>query len=151
MIDFIAKNINSNIRVLEGALTQVVSMSRLQRKPITLELAREALKDVISPNEKKTITPEFILNVIADHYEITTDQIRSKMKSRNIAYPRQIAMYLCRELTSLSFDEIGTLIGGRDHSTVHYAYNKVLEDIKKDESVASVIKILRAKIDPQDG
>lgn len=151
VIDFIAKNINSNIRVLEGALTQVVSMSRLQRKPITLELAREALKDVISPNEKKTVTPEFILNVIADHYEITTDQIRSKMKSRNIAYPRQIAMYLCRELTSLSFDEIGTLIGGRDHSTVHYAYNKVLEDIKKDEAVASVIKILRAKIDPQDG
>ena len=84
VLEYIAQNINSNIRVLEGALTQVVSMSRLQRKPITLDLAREALKDVITPSEKKTVTPELILNVVAEHYEITSEQIRSKIKSRNI-------------------------------------------------------------------
>ena len=148
--EYIAQNINSNIRVLEGALTQVVSMSRLQRKPITLDLAREALKDVITPSEKKTVTPELILNVVAEHYEITSEQIRSKIKSRNIAYPRQIAMYLCRELTSLSFDEIGSMIGGRDHSTVHYAYNKVSDDIKRDETVASAVDVLKKKINPSE-
>ena len=150
VLEYIARNINSNIRVLEGALTKVVSMSRLQRKPITLELAQEALKDVISPNAKKTITPDLILNVVAEHYEITSEQIRSKIKSRGIAYPRQVAMYLCRELTSLSFDEIGTLIGNRDHSTVYYAYNKVIEDIKKDDLFANTIDILKKKIDPED-
>ena len=150
VLEYIAQNINSNIRVLEGALTQVVSMSRLQRKPITLDLAREALKDVIAPSEKKTVTPELILNMVAEHYEITSEQIRSKIKSRNIAYPRQIAMYLCRELTSLSFDEIGSLIGGRDHSTVHYAYNKVSDDIKKDETVAGAVDILKKKINPTE-
>ena len=150
VLEYIAQNINSNIRVLEGALTQVVSMSRLQRKPITLDLAREALKDVITPSEKKTVTPELILNVVAEHYEITSEQIRSKIKSRNIAYPRQIAMYLCRELTSLSFDEIGSMIGGRDHSTVHYAYNKVSDDIKRDETVASAVDVLKKKINPSE-
>ena len=150
VLEYIAQNINSNIRVLEGALTQVVSMSRLQRKPITLDLAREALKDVITPSEKKTVTPELILNVVAEHYEITSEQIRSKIKSRNIAYPRQIAMCLCRELTSLSFDEIGSMIGGRDHSTVHYAYNKVSDDIKRDETVASAVDVLKKKINPSE-
>ena len=125
-------------------------MSRLQRKPITLDLAREALKDVITPSEKKTVTPELILNVVAEHYTITSEQIRSKLKSRNIAYPRQIAMYLCRELTSLSFDEIGSMIGGRDHSTVHYAYNKVSDDIKRDETVASAVDVLKKKINPSE-
>jgi len=150
VLDYIAQNINSNIRDLEGALTQVISMSRLLRKPITLDLAKEALKDKISPNTKKTITPELIINVVAEHYAITSDQIRSKIKSRPIAYPRQVAMYLCRELTSLSFDEIGTLIGDRDHSTVHYAYNKVAEDIQKDESLSHTIEILRRKINPEE-
>ena len=106
VLEYIAQNINSNIRVLEGALTQVVSMSRLQRKPITLDLAREALKDVITPSEKKTVTPELILNVVAEHYEITSEQIRSKIKSRNIAYPRQIAMYLCRTMTDYSLPKV---------------------------------------------
>lgn len=150
VLDYIAQNINSNIRDLEGALTQIISMSRLLRKPITLDLAKEALKDKISPNTKKTITPELIINVVAEHYAITSDQIRSKIKSRPIAYPRQVAMYLCRELTSLSFDEIGTLIGDRDHSTVHYAYNKVAEDIQKDESLSHTIEILRRKINPEE-
>ncbi len=150
VLEYIALNIKSNIRVLEGALTKVVSMSRLQRKPITLELAQEALKDVISPNVRKTVTPELILNVVAEHFEITGEQIKSKIKSRNIANPRQIVMYLCRELTSLSFDEIGVFLGDRDHSTVHYAYNKIAEDIKKEASIAAVIDVLIKKINPED-
>ena len=143
---YIADNIRSNIRELEGALTKVVALGRLQNRKITMELAAEALKDYISPEMKKTVTLPFILEVVAEHYGITADQILSKNKSRNIAYPRQIAMYLCREFTPLSFDEIGKALGDRDHSTVHYGYTKVQEDIENDPNIASSIEVLKKKI-----
>ncbi|MBR7000097.1 MAG: chromosomal replication initiator protein DnaA [Lachnospiraceae bacterium] len=143
---YIADNIRSNIRELEGALTKVVALGRLQNRKITMELAEEALKDYISPEMKKTVTLPFILEVVAEQYGITSDQLLSKNKSRNIAYPRQIAMYLCREFTTLSFDEIGKAIGNRDHSTVHYAYGKVQEDIENDPNIASAIEVLKKKI-----
>lgn len=148
ILNYIATNIKSNIRELEGALTKVVALSRLQKKEITLSLAQEALKDIISPDSKKTVTLELILEVVAEHFNITPAQIISVNKSRNIAYPRQICMYLCRELTSLSFDEIGRSIGKRDHSTVHYAYNKVVADYQENESIRGVIDLLKNKINP---
>ncbi len=148
IITYIATNICSNIRELEGALTKVVALSRLQKREITLSLAQEALKDFISPDSKKTVTLELILEVVADHYNITASQIIQKNKARNVAYPRQVSMYLCRELTSLSFDEIGKAIGNRDHSTVHYAYTKVSEDIKNDPAVSNTIDVLKKKLDP---
>ena len=146
ILKYIAENIHSNIRELEGALTKAVAIGKLQNRKLTLELATEALKDYISPEKKKTVTLPFILDVVAEHYSITADQIKSKNKSRNIAYPRQIAMYLCREFTTLSFEEIGEGIGNRDHSTVHYAYSKIQEDMDNDPSVASSIAILKKKI-----
>ena len=124
----------------------MVALGRLQNRKITMELAEEALKDYISPEMKKTVTLPFILEVVAEQYGITSDQLLSKNKSRNIAYPRQIAMYLCREFTTLSFDEIGKAIGNRDHSTVHYAYGKVQEDIENDPNIASAIEVLKKKI-----
>lgn len=148
IINYIATNICSNIRELEGALTKVVALSRLQKKAITLELAQEALKDIISPDSKKTITIELILDVVAEHYNITSSQIIQKNKSRNVAYPRQISMYLCRELTTLSFDEIGKAIGNRDHSTVHYACNKVADDMKADPAIANTVDVLKKKLNP---
>lgn len=146
IINYIATNICSNIRELEGALTKVVALSRLQKKEITLSLAQEALKNIISTDSKKTITIDLILNVVAEHYNITASQMIQKNKSRNIAYPRQVAMFLCREFTTLSFDEIGKTIGNRDHSTVHYACNKVSDDIKTDPAVANAIDVLRKKL-----
>lgn len=146
ILNYIAENIHSNIRELEGALTKVVALGRLQNRKITMELAMEALKDYISPEKKKMVTLPFILDVVAEHYSITADQITSKNKSRNIAYPRQIAMYLCREFTPLSFEEIGEGIGNRDHSTVHYAYSKIQEDIENDQTIASAIEVLKKKI-----
>ncbi len=146
IINYIATNICSNIRELEGALTKVVALSRLQKKEITLSLAQEALKNIISTDSKKTITIDLILNVVAEHYNISASQMIQKNKSRNIAYPRQVAMFLCREFTTLSFDEIGKTIGNRDHSTVHYACNKVSEDIKSDPSIANAIDVLRKKL-----
>ena len=143
---YIAENIRSNIRELEGAFVKVNALGKLHNRKVTLELATEALKDYIMPDMKKTVTLPFILDVIAEQYGITSSQIMSRQKTRNIAFPRQIAMYLCREFTSLSFDDIGKALGGLDHSTVHYGYGKVQEAIKTDPAVASAIDVLKKKI-----
>ena len=113
---------------------------------VTFELAEEALKDYIIPDMKKTVTMPFILEVIAEQYGITSSQLVSRQKTRDVAFPRQIAMYLCREFTTLSFDDIGKALGGLDHSTVHYGYGKVQKAIKTDPTVASSIEILKKKI-----
>lgn len=143
---YIAENVYSNIRELEGALTKVNAVGILQHRKITMEMAQEALKEYISPDKKKTVTLPFILEVVAEQYNTTSDQILSKNRSKNIAYPRQIAMYLCREFTSLSYDEIGIAIGNRDHSTVHYACAKIKEDMESNPSVAAAIEVLKKKI-----
>lgn len=146
ILSYIADNIRSNIRELEGALTKVVALGRLQNRKITPELAEEALKDYIIPDMKKTVTMPFILEVIAEQYGITSSQLVSRQKTRDVAFPRQIAMYLCREFTTLSFDDIGKALGGLDHSTVHYGYGKVQKAIKTDPTVASSIEVLKKKI-----
>ncbi len=150
IIVYIAENIKSNIRELEGALTKVVAMGRLQKREINLELAQEALKDMISPDEVKAITPELILDIVAEHYDLTPSMICDKTKSRNIAYPRQIAMYLCRRLiTSLSLSEIGAAMGNRDHTTILHGCNKIEKDLLTDKSLENTIDILIKKINPQ--
>lgn len=150
IIYYIAENIKSNIRELEGALTKVVAMGRLQKREINLELAQEALKDMISPDEKKTITPSLVLDIVAEHYDLTPAMICDKTKSRNIAYPRQIAMYLCRNLiTSMSLSEIGAAMGNRDHTTILHGCNKIENDIKTDTALKNTIDILIKKINPQ--
>ncbi|MGN0166340.1 MAG: chromosomal replication initiator protein DnaA [Lachnospiraceae bacterium] len=150
IITYIAENIKSNIRELEGALTKVVAMGRLQKREINLELAQEALKDMISPDEKKTITPALVLDIVAEHYDLTPAMICGKTKSRNIAYPRQIAMYLCRTLiTSMSLSEIGAAMGNRDHTTILHGCNKIDSDLKTDDALKNTIDILIKKINPQ--
>jgi chromosomal replication initiator protein len=148
VLRYIATNIKSNIRELEGALTKIVAFSRLKKRDLTLLLAEEALQDIISPNEKKIITPELIIDVVAEHYNITPSDIYSKDKSRSISYPRQIVMYLCRRLTELSVTEIGKVLGGRDHSTVLHGFDKISKDIKKDSSIHNTIDVLIKKINP---
>jgi chromosomal replication initiator protein len=149
VLKYIATNIKSNIRELEGALTKIVAFSRLKKRELNLLLAEEALQDIISPNEKKVITTELIVEVVAEHYNIAPSEIYSKDKSRNISYPRQIVMYLCRRLTELSVTEIGKNLGNRDHSTVLHGFDKVLNDIKKDTSIHNTIDVLIKKINPE--
>lgn len=149
VLRYIATNIKSNIRELEGALTKIVAFSRLKKRELNLLLAEEALQDIISPNEKKVITPDLIVEVVAEHYNITPTEIYSKDKSRNISYPRQIVMYLCRRLTDLSVTEIGKILGGRDHSTVLHGYDKVFNDMAKDSSLHNTIDVLIKKINPE--
>ena len=149
VIKYIATNIKSNIRELEGALTKVIAYARINNCPITPELAEEALKDTISPNVQKAITPELIIRVVSEHYGVTAEDILSKKRSSDIAFPRQVAMYLCRNLTSIPAVAIGQYLGGRDHTTVLYGHDKIAEDISKNPQMAETIDILIKKINTQ--
>jgi len=140
--EFIAKSVVSNIRDLESALNKVSAYSTLSRKEISLELARIALKDIIDPVEKHELTVEYVQKVVANYFNLTSEDIRSKKRSQNIVYPRQIAMYLCRKLLNISLPKIGVGFGGRDHSTVIHGCDKIAELIETDTQVkATLIEI----------
>ena len=146
VLAFIAKRIESNIRELEGALTRIMAYSSLTNSTLDVAVADEALKDIISNHQPKKITPELIQKVVADHYQLKVDEMKSKKRSRPIAYPRQIAMYLCREMTDLSLPKIGELFGGRDHTTVIHACDKVADDMKEDLQVKRTLNELIKRI-----
>ena len=150
VIKYIATNIKSNIRELEGALTKIVALSKLgTNREITIELAEEALKDLISPNAAKEVTPESIIQVVCDHFGITPLDIASQKRSRDIVIPRQIVMYLCRDMTDTPLQTIGKYMGGRDHTTIIHGSEKIAHDIDKNESLRSTVEILKKKISPQ--
>ncbi|NLZ84072.1 MAG: chromosomal replication initiator protein DnaA, partial [Clostridiales bacterium] len=149
VLKYIATNIKSNIRELEGALTKIVAFSRLKKRELNVLLAEEALQDIISPNEKKVITPELIIDVVAEHYNITSADIYSKDKSRNISFPRQVVMFLCRKLTDLSVTDIGKVLGGRDHSTVLHGFDKISNGINVDSTLHNTVDVLIKKINPE--
>lgn len=149
VLRYIASNVKSNIREIEGALTKIVAVSRLKNTEVNVVLAEEVLKDLISPDSKRNITVEYITEVVADHFDITVSDILSSKKSRNIAYPRQICMYLCRVLTGNSQKEIGAKLGKRDHSTIIHGINKITADLKTDTALQNVVEILKKKISPQ--
>ncbi len=148
VLKYIAVNIVSNIRELEGALTKIVAMARLTDQKITLELAEEALKDHISPNQTREITPELIIEIVADHYNISPGDLTSGKRSKAISYPRQIAMYLIRDMTSTPLQQIGEALGNRDHSTIIHGCEKISNELKKNESLRNTVDILRKKINP---
>ncbi|SHJ39754.1 chromosomal replication initiator protein DnaA [Geosporobacter subterraneus DSM 17957] len=144
----IAKKIQSNIRELEGALIRIVAYSSLTNKEVTVELASEALKDIIS-SKPKQITVPLIKEVVSEHCGLKLDDFNSKRRTRSISYPRQIAMYLCRELTDLSLPKIGDEFGGRDHTTVIHAHEKISQDIENDMDIKikidNIIKDIKGK------
>ena len=146
IIKYIANNITSNIRQLEGAFKKIISYYKLSKVDLTIEAAEEALRDVIYPDKPVVITPSYIIDIVAEHFSIKREDIISKKKSSDIAYPRQIAMYLCCSLTDYSLSEIGKALGGKDHSTILYGRDKIAEDIKKDSSFAANIETIKKKI-----
>lgn len=143
---YIANKIKSNIRELEGALIRVVAYSSLTNREITVSLASEALKDIISNKQSRQITIDLIQDIVSSYYSLKVEELKSSRRTRNIAFPRQIAMYLCRKLTDMSLPKIGEEFGGRDHTTVIHAYEKISGNIKKDESLENVIEELTKKI-----
>lgn len=140
VVSYIAKNIKSNIRELEGALTRIVAYSSLTNREITLDLANEALKDIISTSRPLEITVKVIKEKVAEYFTIKMEDFDSKKRTRAIAYPRQTAMYLCRELTDLSLPKIGEEFGGRDHTTVIHAHEKISNEIKTNSDVKEKIE-----------
>ncbi|MFA5389020.1 MAG: chromosomal replication initiator protein DnaA [Candidatus Omnitrophota bacterium] len=142
---FIAENIKTNIRELEGALIKLIAYSALENKKIDLALAKEILKDAAAENSKK-ITIEVIQKKVADYFDIKTSDMKTKKRTRQVAYPRHIAMYLVREMMGVTLPEIGEHFGGRDHSTVIHACDKVDSDIKKNQNVKNLIQKLMLDI-----
>ena len=144
--EYIAKNIVSNIRELEGALTRVVAYSQLTQEKISKSLAENALKDIFSDQAAIEVTPDRIQEVVAAYYNIRPEDITGSKRSSNIAYPRQIAMYLTRRMLDISLPKIGESFGGRDHTTVIHAINKIDDNLKKDKNLQSVIFELENRI-----
>lgn len=151
VIKYIATNIKSNIRELEGALTKIVALSKLGKghETITIELAEEALKDLISPNAVREITPESIIQTVSDHFGITPLDIASQKRNRDIVIPRQIVMYLCRTMIDIPLQTIGKYMGGRDHTTIIHGAEKITNEMAKNDSLRNTVEILKKKIRPQ--
>jgi chromosomal replication initiator protein len=144
---YIATKIKSNIRELEGALIRIVAFSSLTNKEVSVELAAEALKDIISSRQSKQVTIDLIQDVVANYFNLKVDDLKSSRRTRNVAFPRQIAMYLCRKLTDMSLPKIGEEFGGRDHTTVIHAYEKISSNLKVDEGLQNSVTDLTKRID----
>lgn len=143
---YIATQIKSNIRELEGALIRIVAYSSLTNREINVDLAAEALKDIISSRNTRQITIELIQDIVSSYYNLKIEDFKSSRRTRNVSFPRQIAMYLCRKLTDTSLPKIGEEFGGRDHTTVIHAYEKISQSLKKDENLQSTVAELTKKI-----
>ena len=145
---YIADNIKSNIRELEGALSQIKNLAKLKHVPINIDIVHEALANIISPDVQKPVTMESIINIVAEHYNITVDDLKSTKKSRDVSYPRQICMYLCCKMTENSQQAIGKALCRTDHTTVRHGKQKIENDIQTDEALKNTIDILIKKINP---
>lgn len=145
VVTFIANNIHSNIRELEGALNSCRHFSVMKKIPITVETAKEALKDKINISQKK-LTILDIQQAVSDFYSINSKEMLSKKRNQNIVFPRQVAMYLARELTDFSLPQIGESFGGRDHSTVIHSCDKIVKKIENDISFKATLTKLQEKI-----
>ena len=147
VIRLIAANVKTNIRELEGAYTKVRFQSEITRQPLTAGLAQEALKDLnLANSATKVITPEAIQQKIASRYKIKPEELKAKTRARPVAYPRQIAMYLTRELTELSLPKIGEFYGGRDHTTVLHACDKITSDKKNNADLEQQLQEIIAEL-----
>jgi chromosomal replication initiator protein len=146
VLDYIARNCRSNVRELEGAVIKLLAYSSLTRREVTHELAREALGGVLREGPVVEITADLIRSRVAAEWGASVDGLISKRRTKDLTVPRQVAMYLIRELLDLSLVEIGNLFGGRDHSTVIHAVNKVEEDMQQDDAFRVRIELLRDRL-----
>ena len=146
VLTFIAGRVSTNIRELEGALTRVVAFSSLTGRPMTVELAEDVLKDVFPQGEAQEVSIERIQTTVSDRFSLSMEELCGDRRSQNIVYPRQVAMYLSRELTDASLPKIGREFGGRDHTTVIHATSKIARLIREDRSVYNLVQELTARI-----
>ncbi len=149
VIQYIATNVKSNIRELEGALNKVMANARLKKtQEITMELAEDSLKDVISTNVSREITPQLILDTVAEHYGISIDDITSRRRDKEYAMPRQIIMYLCRTMTTETYQNIAVLLGKKDHTTVISGVKRIESLMETDSDVRNRVETIKKKLSP---
>lgn len=146
VIDYIAENVDSNIRELEGALLRIVAYSNLSSKAVDLDMAKNVLKDILEQKKKIKIDSTRIKSIVSEHFQVSVEDLDSKKRPKDIAYARQVAMYFCREMTDMSLPKIGSDFGGRDHTTVIHAVDKITSEIKKDSSVKKTMNQIMRKI-----
>jgi chromosomal replication initiator protein len=146
VLTFIASRVSTNIRELEGALTRVVAFSSLTGRPMTVELAQDVLRDVFPQGEAAEVSIKRIQDLVAERFALTLEELCGEKRSQNIVYPRQVAMYLSRELTDSSLPKIGKEFGGRDHTTVIHATSKITRLIREDRSVYNLVQELTARV-----
>ena len=147
ILDYIATNIKSNIRELEGALNKIIAFIRLNKiDELTMEAAEEALKDIIYPEKAKTITPTLILETVAEHYNVSPSDITSKKRNGELIQPRHVVMYLCRNLIDIPFANIAKLLNKKDHTTIIHGVNKITEEIVDDMELRNKIEVIKKKL-----
>ena len=146
ILEYIAANIKSNIRELEGAYNKIIAYSRLNNVDINLENAREALKDIIYPDNNTTATPEMILGTVCDHFGVRPGDITGRKRSSEFVVPRQVCMYILREYTGLTLDRIGKELGGKDHTTVMHGADKIKEDLRTNDELKSNVDSILKKL-----
>ena len=146
VLTFIAGRVSTNIRELEGALTRVVAFSSLTGRPMTVELAQDVLRDVFPQGEAAQVSIKRIQDLVAERFSLSLEELCGEKRSQNIVYPRQVAMYLSRELTDSSLPKIGKEFGGRDHTTVIHATSKISRLIREDRSVYNLVQELTARV-----
>lgn len=150
VIEYIAKNVKSNIRELEGSLNKIMAYANLEKSEINLALAEKVLKDIISPNQKRIITPELIIEVVAEHFDLQPSDLTGNKRNAKIVFPRQIVMYLCRNMTEVTLKNIGKVLGGRDHTTIMNGIDKIEAELNGSNAAPTqeIIDILKKKINP---
>jgi chromosomal replication initiator protein len=145
VISFLAENIETNIRELEGAITKIIGFATLMNRPLNIETACEAMKDVIKKNPR-IVSIDHIVKTITEKFGIKLSDLQSKKRNKSVALPRQIAMFLIKKTTSHSLQDIGAYFGGRDHTTVLYAHKRIGDRVKNDENFRSLVNDLTQRI-----
>ena len=151
ILEYIADNIQSNIRELEGAFNKIIAFSKInkiQLDNLTLEHAEEALKDIISPSNNKEVTGEYIIKVVAEHFDVTVDDITSKKRNSEFVEPRQVVMFLCKNMTNNSLASIGKLLNKKDHTTIIHGIRKIEDEMKVNEELRNKVNIIKNIISP---
>ena len=148
VLNYIANNIKSNVRELEGALNKLLAYYNLVNIDISMDIAKQELQNMITPDKPREVTPQLIIEVVAEHFNISVDQMISKNRSSEIAKPRQIAMFLCKNIIDTSLDVIGSFLGGRDHSTIIHGIKKITEEYQHNVNTRSLIDTIKKKINP---
>ena len=148
VMQYIANNVKSNIRELEGSLNKLIALANLEKKEIDIPLAAEALKDIVSPDNNREITPELIIDVVSEHFNVPVTEIKGKKRNAEIVLPRQIVMYLCRCMTDTPLKAIGAILGGKDHASISHGVKKIEHDITTDEALNNPINIIKKQINP---